>query len=713
MTTVLVMDDKLECWLADNIPPEILSVPLPDEVADKVVEHLKQEADRYWAINTERSLELARRIIAIGNARNDEAQAALGWMARGDALRFSGQMEEAWDTLELAGKMFNTARDKVGWARTRIGRLYLAVKLNHVKETLVDGKEAQKIFRSNRKYELMVRLNMGRAVVYGSLGNAHRALRLLRSAITLAETLGTTGEKHLGVLYMNLGLAHEVLGDFSRALTYYERARSICIARNETRNIALIEINIAYIAQAQGHYRRSLELLHDMLEQGLDQFPMECLAVKRDMTECYIYLNRYNDACDLALQVVDGYRRFGSAYEIARSLLHQATAEAESGNFLVAHARLEEAGRIFANLGATSWEATTRLRRGRIALKQDNHTAAFQEADAAAADFKSSGQRVNYAAALMLKGQALFASENFDEAAKAGVNALQIAQHYNVPSLRYTSHLLLGKIAEVRSEIQRAVRRYQAAASTIERVQRGLTITLRPGFLEDKGEASRALIGLYLQAGQTDKAFETVERVKSQVLLGYLLNREHLRWTQDTSQSRLLVDELNRLRAEHQWFHRLAYDPPRRAERPSSISREQALAEISVRERRMRAITEQLYLHSGNGQQTNRVPTTSLNDIQHVLDHDTLLIEFYNDGGNVWAFILEHGAIEVHRLPLTVGTLNQMLAQLQTNLSAALSVAPQTPAGLGINQLAQRILRRLYALLVEPLALDRRNPSAW
>jgi CHAT domain-containing protein len=694
----------VEQFLNDQVPSQILSMPLPDEVAAVVVARLKQEADRYWFINADRSLEFANRIIAIGNARKDPAQTALGWMAHGDALRWSGRMRESWETLERAGAMFDAAGDKVGWARTRIGRLYLAMKLNHVKETLIDGKEAQKIFKRRGQFELLVRLNMARAVVYGSLGNLRRALRLLYSTLEIVKKLGAPGQQHLGVLYMNIGLAHEGLGEFSQALNYYEQARLIFGAREEARNLVLIELNIAYIAQVQGQYRRSLNLLHGILERDIAQFPMEHLAVKRDITECYLQLNRYSEARNLAQEVASGYRSYSAAYETARSLVHLGTAEAELGDYGASAMALKEAEDTFAALGAISWQAIVRLKMGRIALKQGDIADASREAIAAAANFESVGQRVNHAAALFLQGQTLLAMGEFRAAAQSGAETLRIARHDSIPSLRYTSHLLLGQIAEALHQTNRAIRQYQAAAATIERVQRGLTITLRPEFLQDKGDASRALISLYFRTGQVESAFETVERAKSQVLLSYLVNREGLRWAAQDAHNRILIEELSRLRAEHHWFYRLAHDPPRNSNHPV-LSREQAVAEVAIRERRMRAITEQLYLRSGS--QENPVPITSLADIQRTLQEGTVLIEFYNDGACLWAFCLDRKSVKIHRLPLMIDDLHQLLGQLQTNMAGALHMASQSPTSRNLTRLGQRILQRLYSSLIEPLALNR------
>jgi len=700
---------EIEGWIdefvGDTLPTWALFTPLPREIATSVIERLKQEADRYWYIDPRRSLELADRIVTIAEQRCDARQTALGLMARGDALRFLGRMQDAWQTLTLAGNIFQTAGDEVGWARTRIGHLYLAAKLNYIAEALADSDRAEAIFNHYHEHELLVRLNMALGFVYSILGDEHQALDLFRSMLTIAEKLGQAGQQHLGVIYMNIGVVHEVLGDFSQALACYERALSICLARNETRTIALLELNIAYIAQAQGQYHHPLDLLHGILERNIEQFPMEYLAVKRDMTECYLQLNRYSDARHLAREVVSGYRRYSAVYETARSLLHLATAEAESSNYPSAQTALEEAYEIFASLGAISWLAITRLKRGRIALKQGDAIAAFQEAVAAAASFDSDGQQVNYAMATLMKGQALFALNDLNAAVDSGIDALHIAHNYKVPSLRYTAHLLLGQIAEAQYKVTRAMRRYQAAAMTIERLQRGLTITLRPGFLEDKGEASRALMSLYFRNGQAENAFETLERAKSQVLLGYLANRENLRWTAGGARSQTLIEELTRLRGEHQWFYQLAQAPPRSSNHPNAISPEQALAEVAVRERRMRSITEQLYIQSNNNQEANRVPITSLSDVQNALNEDTLLIEFYNDGSHLWAFVLHQQGLELHCLPITIDVLNPLLAQLQSNVAAGLKVESQTLAARNLTQLAQRILRRLYGFLLEPLML--------
>ncbi len=695
---------RVEEYVKDIVRPETLSMPLPDHLATEVVERLKQEADRHWHIDPNYSLAFAEWIIAIGRARNDLGQIALGLMARGDALNFLNQTEAAWNALGEAGNMFQTGGDRVGWARTRIGRLALGMKLNRVAEARADAELAREIFISHGEDEKLLRLNLQMGFVHNYLGQYPEALQLFQSALDIADGLGISGKKYFGQLYVNIGFGYDALGDFRQALNYYERARPYMVEAQETGNIAILNINIGYIAQAQGHYRRALKLLHQVLTDTSHKFPEEAMWAKCDMVECYLHLNRHAEARDLASQVIADYQ-VENNYALARTLLHLAAAEAQLSNFTAAEAALEEARRIFASQGATQWVVTTHLWQGKIALKRGDTATAYEEALAAAAGFESSGQRVSLANADLLQGQALFAIKEFDAAANAGTRALRVAQFDAIPSLRYSSHVLLGQIMEAQGAILRAMRHYQAAAATVERVQSGLSITLRPGFLEDKGEALRSLIALHLRSNRPALAFEALERAKSQVWLSHLANQDDLHWAQEDPRTRSLIEELTRLRDEHQWFYRLANDQPRSDDHPSVISSGQARAEVALRERKMRAITEQIYLQRTSEQQGNLFRTPSLTDIQHTLTSDDLLIEFYNDGTYLWVFLLDQATIRSYRLSITLDTLNQLLGQLQSNIAAALQMGSQMSASSSLTHLSQRILRRLNGLLMEPLGL--------
>jgi CHAT domain-containing protein/tetratricopeptide (TPR) repeat protein len=679
--------------------------------ADELVEQLKAEADRHWWINANRSLELADMILRIGQARGDTCQMALGTMARGDALKLLGHTEAAWDTLGDAGDLFQQCGDEIGWARTRIGRLVICVDLNRVVQALADASHAREIFGRRGEFEKRVRMDLNVGIVYSLLGDHSQALTLFESTLDATESLITSGRNYDAVLHTamallcnSIGYEHHVLGNFRQALVYYERARALMLERNETSGVVLAELNIAQIAIFQGHYCQALQLLHRALNFCVtERLALDATHVRRIMVECYLLLNRYAEARELAQLVVTDYRADGASYYEALALLYLATAEAELMQLDAARSALDTAQPIFESLDATMMVATIQLRRGRIALQCDNIEIAQSEALAAAASFEANRQQVDYAAAMLLYGQALFSSGDWDAAAYAGTTALEIAQRSNVPALRYSAHLLIGRIAEIRGDLVHARRRYTAAIATIERVQHGLTITLRPGFLEDKGEALRAVLALDLRAGQVERAFQSLERAKSQALLGYLANRDRLRWSLDDPHNRALIEELERLREEHQWFYRLAHEQPVDAEAIiSAFTPQQALAEVAARERRMRNITEQLHVQNGQRSAIG-IAAPTLRDLQHSLGEAALLIEFYNDGSNLWAFTMDAHTLHIHQLPATVAEVDQLLGQFQINLAAALKAGTHATVARGLSRLAQRILERLYAALLAPL----------
>ena len=234
-------------------------------------------------------------------------------------------------------------------------------------------------------------------------------------------------------------------------------------------------------------------------------------------------------------------------------------------------------------------------------------------------------------------------------------------------------------------------------------MQRGLTITLRPGFLENRTEAWHRLIGLCLRRGDATGAFAALERVKSQALLGYLANREQFRWHGRDGETQTLLDELNELRAEHHWFYRLAHErPDSDHEQPGALSPQEARAELAARERRIRAITERLYLLTAQEGAGPVVPP--LEAIRGSLAEDELLLAFYTDGATQWAFTVDRHTPALHRLPVAPGNVDRLLAQLQANIDFALHTGPDAPAARNLALVARRLLQRLHAALIAPLA---------
>lgn len=685
-----------------------MSTQLSDVEAAAYVEGLKREADRHWWINAHRSLELADEIVHVGQARGDRGFMALGMMARGDALKFLGRVADAWDALDEAGRLYLAADDEIGWARTRIGRLTICVERDRVSEALDDAERAREILTRRDMPEKLLRLDLNTAIVHSWLGNQARALALYQAALARAEVLGAEGETFLAGVYASLGFVYEAQGNLRDALDAYEQASTLSRARGETRGEALAQANIACILLAQGQYRSALGLFYRAREcYAADALDLDIANVNRDIVEAYLHLNRFSDARALAYDVIATYRASGSTFLEARTLLHLASAEARLGDLHAAYAALDTATALFESRKAASPLAVAHLWRARIALARGELPLAGVETRAAEAGFAACGEDVNEAQARLLRGQVEMARGRLPAAKRIALRALQIAQQRNVFAIRYAAHVLLGRIAQAHNDSALATRRYQAATATIDRAHRSLTISLRPGFLEDKGEAQHALIALHLADGRVESALESLEHVKAQALFTYLANRELLRWATDEPESQAQIAELERLRAEHHWWYRRAHDSIWKDDeiRSGEVNdREHALAEIAVRERRMRAITERLYLSNGARLPLRGIDLPRAAALQRHLDDRTLLIEYYDDTAHLWAYSVDTRGMRVDPLPATMAAIIQLTTQLELNMAAALATGRDNPATRRLAHLGTQIARRLYATLLEPIA---------
>jgi CHAT domain-containing protein len=700
------MEFREEQYLEEEIPAGLLAIALPDDLSTRLVDRLKREADRSWYSDPLRSLQFASRIVDIGRHRDDPNQIALGLLAQGNALKFAVRPVEAWDALQQSGRMFQFAGNEFGWARTRISLLGVALFLGRMGDALIDARRARAIFREQKHDDMLVRLDIEEGLLFTRLGDHQRGLQLFHDGLAIAANLSDRGQLHQAPLYLNIGYTYEKLGDYHQALAYFEPAHELLLARDATYGSDTAKINIAYVARIQGRYRYALKMLQEVIERAGQRSLPEKLMAQGDLVECYLHLNRFAEARGLAQSVVAAYRELHHVYELARMLLHVALAEAEAQNFDAAEAALSEAEQIFAGLGARAWVGNTWLERGQIALQRGDLRSALACAANAAGRFESGGLQEKLAQASLLQGRSLLGLGEWQPAAEAAGKSLQIARERDVPSLRYQSYLLLGNVAEAQQDHRGAARRYQAAAATMDRVQSGLTITLRAGYLEDKEEALRSLISLHLRHGREREAFETLERAKAQVLLGYLTNRDALRWSQDDARNRVLLDQLNRLRAEHQRFYGLAHRLPGSAEQ-DAMPPNAALAESKTREREMRAIIEQLYLQSGEGLEAHRPANASFDDIQRAVRSESLLVEYYVDGAGLWAFVLDGCTITARRLPIDAGAVSQLLSQLRMNVTVVLGQDARSPLASRLLGTARRILQRLYDGLIGPLMLDQ------
>ncbi len=676
---------------------ELASADLP-----ALIEHLKSEADRHWRIDPTVSLCYAHALITIGELTQTPATAALGLMAKGDALRYLDQIEEAWEMLGQAGELYRSVDDQVGWARTRIGRLGICTETNQVATALEDAEHARHIFKAYQDDEKLLRLEINTALVLNYLGRYQEALIAYQQALTSATALGDIAQPRLVLIYNNMAYAYRGLGDLREAQAHYERALELMTARGETRGTLLVNIDLADLALAQGQYKKALRMMENLYAQLGADHPSERRHVQTHLIECYLMVNRFSEARDLAYELLETYQN-KNTYERAITLLRRATAETALHALPAAESALDQAEALLQQLNAEPWLGMVSLKRAQNAFAAgDMHRAAALSAQAIE-QFNAQRQLGNRLSTGLIAGQIALKQGEYENARRQALEIKCAVRASHIPYLEYGADVLLGAIAEQTGKSTKALLHYKAGAKVIERAQRNLILHLHPNYLEDKQEASHGLIRLNIQLGRIEAAFAALERSKSLVWQNYTNQRPPV------DRNNPDLQRLETLRHEHYWYYRLAHDLTFRnaafREQPQvTLSPEQASSEAAVREQEIQAIVQRLSLNSGADQLTE-TPEILLSEIQAKLDSTSMLLAYYSDGISLWAFNLTQNSLEIVELGAVVKQIDHLLNKLRANIDRALLTHHTSTDATVLNGFLAQILLQLHRLLIAPLRL--------
>lgn len=671
---------------------------------------LKSESERHLSINPHDALRLANVLIHSAELADRADHAALGLMAKGDALRHLGRYAESIDFFDEAGTEFLATGDEVGWARTRIGWLVSSHLLGHGAEALEAIAAAYDILTSNGESRRAAALDLNAAAVCYWLGRYDEALQRYDRAQWNFEQLGASAEDHVGFAKSNKAEILTLLGDFAGALELHFQVRDIFFRHGQTANIHRLDHYIADVYLAQGNYSRALRTYADALA-GLERDGLDADAAWTALTmvECYLNLNRTQEALELARETIARFERLGSPTEAAKSRLVAAVALTRIGARDEALDLLAAAAATFAETAHAAELALATLLRAALSLAEADWDAALDHATRARTLFAERGLVVRQAQADLVCARAFLGSGQIVAAVELARTVLASIEEREILWLGHEAHHILAQANLASGDTTAALVSCRQGIAAIEQVQGRLAVELRTNFLEDKLGIYHDAIACCLRLGRPLQAFAYLERAKSRALVDFLSTNPEVRLRASEPTSRELVEELTRLRDEHNWFYdRLyGYGLARRLDEGDGAATAEAdtlRTAIRERERQISRLRERLALHENAwveeaelGGQVDPVPPD--------LDENTVLLEYYLHEEQAAVFIASHAGLEVIPLDLSTSTLRRYLSHWQLNLDAA---APLVAAGAPLSSLGRNalgILQTLYRALIAPVAL--------
>ncbi len=687
---------------------------------DRLVYYLKKEADRCWNTDAPLSLVLSGHLLLVANLAHNTYYHALGLMARGDALRRLDRNLEALPFFDAAGEEFMANDDEVGWARTRIGRVSACLQLNRTTEALNDAEAAHAIFIRHGKLRRAGQIDVNAAIINFELGQYDQALRLFDRAIETYALHGDGVELNIARARGNKALTLAAQGKFREAVALHEQARATFAMHGEREEISVAreELNVADIYAAQGHYSQAL-LLYNQSRALFQKHSISLFAaeVAQQMCWCLVCLNRSREAYELAGETVNFFRTSpGPRHNLARSLMHQASAAILMERLSEADSMLREASTLLEEGGFIRLAALARLKRAELYYANKQLDESLSEAEFVADVFAEQEDLPHLAQVMLLQGLIADAKGRTETAYDLCNQALDIAEGQGLLELKYACYDLLGQIAERSGKPDDAASYYDLAIQGIEEVQSRLVMDARASFLENKKDIYQRAIMLALKRNLKDQALIYVEKAKSRVLGDYLRSNIDIRLRAGDQNDEHILEDLEKLREEQAWFSSIVHDTEDEASlsdtaimRIRSIGPTRARNEMQKRERRIEQLLEQMQLRAvgelvvrPHSNWTNTIVTS----LWPNLEPTALMIEYYLADQDVYIFYLTRAGIDVEVLNGAVPKLERLLSLWRTNLELAAQAANSPDpeqAFLGLQQNSLGLLQRLYDLLLRPL----------
>jgi CHAT domain-containing protein len=471
---------------------------------------------------------------------------------------------------------------------------------------------------------------------------------------------------------------HCNLHEFEKARSCYQLAEDLYREKGMDLAAAQARYSLGYLDFMTGRYHQAMRALHqaEVEFERLGDTRMGALCLL-DLAEICLQLNVLQEAADLAARARDRFQELELRYEEAKSLLFLGLAHAGLSRLDDAETLLVRAEDSFRAEGNSLYVGLSVVYRAELQLHRGSPERALEIIDDARSAFERPDLGAKRMQAKLIEARALHAMGNRDAAlsqcfaiaeALAGIDALW---------LETEMHELFGDLCLDGDDRSAAYEHYLAAVALIE--QRRVTIRVddfRTAFMRYKLRVYEKLIHLCLdenKAAHNALAFYYVESRKARTLVDIMTNDLDL-WPASAEMDEELKAEWTRLREELHWLHRKLRDdrnsnndkPPLQGTDSRLVVTAGNLASrIKAKEDELARLMLKAQAADPDFAALENSAGLTVDDLRHVLGPNDLLIEYYADGANLAAFLIDHNATDVVRLPCVLDEVRERMLELK------------------------------------------------
>jgi CHAT domain-containing protein len=696
---------------------------------------IAEEAFRQRGIDPFVSLKLAELLVFFGEYVHHAPSYARGLKAKGDALHYLGHHQAALKCLDAAGEEFLRLGDEVGWAHSRISWIPSCAWLGRVEEALQEVARARDVFLRHGEDFWACAVDINSAVIYKQLGQYQKALDLYESVLAIYPTLSGQSETYIkraiAIVENNQAINLSLLGNFERAYHLLYQAQASFSALEEISCVISTEINLADLDYVQSYYGSALQRYYQardsFLQNNLDD-PHMLTEVMLRMAACLVKLNRAREACQLAAEAVEIFRRLDRSLDTGDALREYATTLVASGRSKEALAALDEAWTLFTRGGFEHQASASRLQQIELLLAIGSVTEAYEQASFIKKYFDTQGSVARSIRASLVMAGALIEMARqagvrrgepgstflLEEAESLCEEATRAAHQHNLQEQDYKGQYLLGRLFALRESVVKASSHYEAAIDRIEHILDDLAYDLGPSFLHTAWAVYEDMITLCLQQTQPEHALGYIERARSMALRQYL-NKSKASPDEREAQDGVVPTSV--LRTQHElelkeWQTKYRKYSAQLVDIDSSLSstfdRAMIRAELKRCEAKLSELFERLHLHQPDTgltfhtkrRETRQAKQLDIVQLRQQLALDQLMLAYFLYRGSLVIFAVSADHLITYEHPDGGAQLERLLPLLYAHLQPSGWRNVQQPPQLVIRGL----LNKLYNLLVAPAA---------
>lgn len=558
-------------------------------------------------------------------------------------------------------------------ALLRLGLMH--AKKDHYEKAIPVIERAVDIMSDLPPDEDLVRAVMDLGIVLENATSYETALSRFKTAADLSQTLNRS--ELLGEQYLHIGRVYDLrLNQYAAAIKNYEKALEIYLSADDPEKIAESKLNIGRcfrllgnFTQADQYYDQSLSLIKTEPDQQMlhvkiliekannawfqgryeeaFKYQRQCYEIAKkenfsqirvlsQNTEGLIWwtLGEYDKALTaLTNALTDAKNLRIREDEIATTLNNMGLIYRDMGNYQKALETFDQAIEIDTAIGSKWGLAYDFRNKGLTFLKKDQPADAAALFDRAYEISTGIGNRINAAKAILGKGDALFALEDYIGAENAYQTARTLSQSMMIKETEWRSLFGLARVQiTFYNDLDAAETLLRESIEIIEQLRSDIKVNqLKENFIANKLSVYETLVQLLADKDQPAQAFEIAERSRARNFID-LLGGQDIRFSSTKEQT--LYKKQQIIKSEIESVQKLRANATTPAERQTY---EKSIADL---EYDLENVMIDIQLQNPQLASMVSVPPVKTRQLISYLEPETALLSYYLLENEIFCWIL-------------------------------------------------------------------------